>query len=135
MGTRSGILVLCFLMVGCTAQNLPSTKVTDVKEIIARLDEDDDPNWRGKPFVVAPQDHEAILALFRNGTVDSSPMKRYPLGRIEIDYKDGHQTGIALFWTGATKGAYKIGNKYYRGGSDGQFMSTLKACRANASEP
>ena len=104
MATRNVILVLCLLAVGCSAQSLPSTNVTDVKEIIARLDEDDDPNWRGKPFVVASQDHDSILALFRDGAVDPSPMKRYPLGRIEIDYKDGHQTGIALYWTGATKG-------------------------------
>lgn len=80
-------------------------------------------------FIVDPADYGKVLRLFREGTVERRPMDWKVLGAIGITYKKGGTTVVSLFGTYGGPGAYKVGETYYRGSTDKEFVQALRECQ------
>src|SRR5262245_41958884 len=92
-----------------SANRLPTTDAAAVAEIAAELD------GKYDRFTVDPDDFGKVLRLFDDGTRVGTPLPWQVAGAVSITYRDGRTYWIALFRTGETSGAYRIGRQQYRG--------------------
>lgn len=137
------VLSFCWLLAGCDRSApspalptegpqpggsvLASRDAAEVTRIEVSLDWDEEKHQPGGNCLVAPSDHANVLALFAGGVVDPNPARWEVLGGIDIEYRGGRRLYVNWFRVGK-KGAYKIGETYYRGSSDGAFLEVFKSC-------
>lgn len=79
-------------------------------------------------FDVSKEDYRKILDLFSCAKIDNNPCRWQGLGYVKIKTTSSSEIGIGLFWTGWGKGAFRIGDTYYRGSKDDEIVQVIIDC-------
>ena len=77
-------------------------------------------------FTVPRSSHDVILNSLSGASKADNPMTWEVLGDIEITHDSG-LLEVSLFQTGEEIGAFRVDGKYYRGGSDAEFILLIEA--------
>ena len=122
---RKFLFLACVLLpCGCSRERQSITDLTAADvisvEVVVHNRPDNGPDLG--PFLASADDHERVLALLRGASEDRRPSKWQTLGWLKIVTRAGENFTVWLYWTGGKAGAYKIGNTYFRGGSDAEFI-------------
>lgn len=131
MRTAFTLIGAVLLLAGCQRPSNPATeidvsKVTTVRaRIVHNPDEGPLVDW----YEAAPTDIPHLVELFKDGVAEPYGTANWlRFGDIEIVTNDGKTFGIEIFWTGQKRGAYRIGGRWVRGGSDRAFRDGITDC-------
>jgi hypothetical protein len=125
------LVCACLPLTGCIKQSNPAAMIdaTRITSMQAKLSHNPDDGPLVDEFEVAKDDIPRILGIFQDGVVDPVPATNWLLfGEISIKMNDGEVKTITLFWSGNSRGAYRVNGKFMRGSSDKTIRDTIVDC-------
>ena len=135
-GRYLAVVLLAFLCdCGGPRQSVESVTPADVASMEvfigfvhdSRLDDDDH-------FQVDAEDFSRVLALLRGGELNRE--RNLPpwqgLAIFKIHLQSGEEVVACIYQIGGGAGAYSVGGRMYRGGSDEAAIVTLAECKKRA---
>jgi hypothetical protein len=132
MTARVALVFLCAcLPAGCAKPSHAAAHIDParVASIRAKLTHNPDDGPLVAEFEAAADDVPRILALLRDGVAEPVAATNWlQLGEIQIKMIDGTEIPVTLFWTGASRGAYRVGRRFVRGSSDKAIRDTIAEC-------
>jgi hypothetical protein len=120
------VLLACGLSAGCgrSVRSYFAPDGSTVTEMTACLYNRPDKGEDIDFFAVPKESYQSVL-----GTLGGAEENKNPSGwqvLVGLKIASGTQTmNVILFWTQAERGAFKVNDSYYRGGSDAAFIKMV----------
>jgi hypothetical protein len=131
---KSILVILCIVLIGCNGSHsvsLPTAEnIYSMRGAITNSSHERGP-YSGpiiEEFEIPAEDYRRVLDLLASGKIDKSPARWQALGYVKIMTSSSSEIAVLLFSTGGGKGAFRIGDTYYRGSKDYEIVQVLLDC-------